>query len=95
MCSVGLGALHASCALHWGNAGCNVDMLPEVRWCHLIECSFVGVQLGTLMPAALCLLLSCVASAALMLWQRLLVSLHCLHVGVTIQLTFTMGDFIR
>jgi hypothetical protein len=92
MYSAGLGALCAPSALHWGDAGCDADVLPEARRCYLVVCSSVVVQHDTLLSAAPGVMLPCVACAALMFWQQLQDSFHCLRVGVTIQLTFTLGD---
>jgi hypothetical protein len=58
-----------------------------------VDCSCVVVQHDTLLSAAPRRLLPCVASAALMLWQKLQDSLLCPLVVCTIQLTFTLGDF--
>jgi hypothetical protein len=65
MLGAGLRAICAPCALHWGDAGCDVGLLHEARWCCLAECCCVDVQPGTVLPAALCRLLPGVAGAVL------------------------------
>jgi hypothetical protein len=67
MHSAGLGASFVPCAVHWGDAGCDVDMLQDTRWCYLVDCGCVVVQHDTLLSAAPRRSLPCVASAALML----------------------------
>jgi hypothetical protein len=54
-----------------------------------------AVQHGMLLSAAPCVLLPCVACAALMLWQRLQDSLLCPHVVLLFSLQLLWVTFIR